>query len=798
MIRTSSDKTYWKLEAAFKRQSLHRPMHLDRFEEGTDLEYRITAVNGRNTGVVRLLIEKFVGGGFAGQVYRVKVIDVQPDAGPLEGIQTGKVLAMKILIPPTAFSRTFRNVIYWVGFQGPFQLQVNPAASRSGAIWQKFIRRAAKIRFGDEQAVVDIHATFIDEKLGSCGELSEWIDGRTWRHELGAHEFARQYEWSTCKSQPNCLKRTGTDDSPSGGLVAVDFRAGLALLPFLPMSPGDFKLIAKGLLRGSLVQFDRGDISKLEKFIQAHPDTFSDMDDMLEELKAAEHVYRDSVPDITHNNFRLLYDLRLWSTMIHSAITGWKVRNFITIGCEEKLRRNRVFALLFSITGILPLAGRFIRRLWCSPDYREHYRGMLSSWNYFLRAVRGRCIEKIIGWHRAGRVNDDRSVKLAAHVWRCCYHMPLSILPAGLHRFFTDLTYAKERFDYLAVRPVRLYFNADLRSQWLRDMVMEGEKKHLLSKEDAAVIRAQTSEPFIQKYLQSLAVHICTVPITQVVSFTIAIIYVATHPEMPRMQAYAIGLSIIALFQVVPISPGSLARGLYVVYLVIRERNFRDYNIAVFLGFLKYVGYLAFPIQMAYRYPAIARFMAGHWATDAVHIVPVFGERGALLEHSIFCRFYNWPLTIRRRMKERREIRASMKSRYWHIVFYALFGAGIFAIADYASIGEVQQFASLKKVWYIAMFGPLMCGGLVTLGAGGASLSKRITGGIVCGILIGAVSAVIPSIIGYGSSLRISDMISNGIWRAFVCSIMSLFGVIMTEMKLPGSGEPCQNRKKTA
>jgi hypothetical protein len=102
---------------------------------------------------------------------------------------------------------------------------------------------------------------------------------------------------------------------------------------------------------------------------------------------------------------------------------------------------------------------------------------------------------------------------------------------------------------------------------------------------------------------------------------------------------------------------------LYVVYLVIRERNFKDYNIAVFLGFFKYIGYLAFPIQMTHRYPALARFMAGHWATEAVHAVPVFGERGALLEHSVFNLFYNWPLTIRRRMQKRIEWRTIWRAR---------------------------------------------------------------------------------------------------------------------------------------
>ena len=44
----------------------------------------------------------------------------------------------------------------------------------------------------------------------------------------------------------------------------------IALLPYLPMSPGDFKLIGQGAMRGSLVQFDRGDLNKLGQFVTAH------------------------------------------------------------------------------------------------------------------------------------------------------------------------------------------------------------------------------------------------------------------------------------------------------------------------------------------------------------------------------------------------------------------------------------------------------------------------------------------------------------------------------------------------
>jgi len=106
-------------------------------------------------------------------------------------------------------------------------------------------------------------------------------------------------------------------------------------------------------------------------------------------------------------------------------------------------------------------------------------------------------------------------------------------------------------------------------------------------------------------------------------------------------------------FQVVPISPGSVCRGVYVVWLMVRERNFRDYMVAAPLSFLKYMGYLSFPMQMAVSYPALSQFMAGRWATSAVHIVPVFGEKGALLEHMVFDACFNLPRVFGRWARNR-------------------------------------------------------------------------------------------------------------------------------------------------
>jgi hypothetical protein len=239
------------------------------------------------------------------------------------------------------------------------------------------------------------------------------------------------------------------------------------------------------------------------------------------------------------------------------------------------------------------------------------------------------------------------------------------------------------------------------------------------------------------------------------------------------------------LFQVVPISPGSLVRGLYVLYLVIRERNFKDYNIAVFLGFFKYIGYLAFPIQMTYRYPALARFMAGHWATEAVHVIPVFGERGALLEHKIFSLFYNWPLTIRRRMHKRSEIRKTMPHRFWHILLCSFIGVGIFTLIDWYYLEKVGDLPTLKSIWGAAIAAPLLIGSIVTLGAGGTPLWKRIVGGAICGVTVGLLSAFVSGLFAAVEPVGLSTAVITGVWRAFAFTIFCVLGVLLTEIKLP-------------
>ncbi|MHC4122876.1 MAG: hypothetical protein ACYSSI_04820 [Planctomycetota bacterium] len=604
-------------------------------------------------------------------------------------------------------------------------------------------------------------------------------------YSMGGYEFARQYEWSTCKSQPNCLKLKGTDDDPVGGLVAVDFRAGLALLPFLPMSPGDFKLILKGLCRGSLVQFDRGSIQKLRAFVKINENEFSDMKVLLGELEKCEQIYRDSIPDITHNHIRLFYSRRLWTTMHDSAVTGWRIRNLVDGVWEQKFKKSKFLTLVFFLIGLIPILGKVLRKSWARADWRKHYKTMLTNRDYLKRSIKARITEKIIAWHRAGRISDEKAIRMTEKNRLFFRHLLARLFVfAWLERFCTDRKFAREQLHYIFVRPVKLYFNAQLREQWLRDMVSQGQKKHILTDEDAGTILSQMNEPYIQKYLKSLAVHICTLPVTQIVSFAVAAIYVSRHPELTWKQAWVTAVGIVALFQVVPVSPGSLVRGFWVVYMMSKDKDFRNYNIAIFLGFFKYIGYLAFPIQMAYHFPAMARFMASHWATEAVHIVPVFGERGALFEHWIFRLFYNWPLTIRRRMTKIIKIRETLKPRYWHIGIWAIVAAGIFGFINWFYLKNSNHLPGLMTIWWAVVLLPFVCGGLATRGCRGAPLWKRIVGSGICGAVMAVLYSITRVIISNCNGISAGPVLSHLVWGVFVFSILSTLGAIFTELKL--------------
>jgi len=808
MAVSYSLETLGKLKDLFCAQKLFRPLRVQRYESGQRLTFEMEGVDPAQKIELELEVDRFVGGGYSGQVYKTKIIRFVSDGKVPAGLTVGGIYAVKIFIPPSSVSRWIRNFIYALGFQGPFSLRVNPAAVRAGALWQRFIRRGARLRFGSEGAVANVLATFIDFNLGSCGEISEWVDGRMWRlevdddlysrfkwklgqpggglnspeykakkefmddlvklmREMGAEELARQYEWWTLKSQPNALKRIGTDADPTAGLTAVDFRAGIVLLPFLPECPADFKLIIRGIGRGSLVQFDRGDIRKLEGYAAARPDAFADMAGALEELKRADQAYRDSLPDLTHHHVKLITKPKLW-TAIHAAwVRGWEIRSMADADAAGPLRKSRLAALLFLLLGLLPvltpilfllkfpgrsvglwllwfapLLGPFVRRLWGRRDLRRHVGAFLTKAGYRGRAFRGHVAEALIGWHRSGRVSDRRARAIAEKPGLYLLNRPLAFLPPGVHRFITDKAYFKDRLHIMFVKPFELYFKPAVREKWLRDMVEEGRKDGMLSADDAARILAQIDEPYIQKYLKSLAVHLATLFLSETVFLTIAVIYVLGHPELGWSQATLRAGLIIGALNLLPISPGSLVRGFYVLGLCIKEKNIKDYWLALPVSFLKVFGYLAFPLQMAYRFPELARFMAGRSATGAVHIVPIFGEKGAWLEHAAFDLFYNYPLSLRRRIRERDAQFSARPSRKWTLPLVLMTCALVLALVDVGYFKLSGHVPALGQIWWLLVWVPFLGAPLAAGLARLPRVSRRFWIGALAGALMGFIDAV--------------------------------------------------------
>ncbi len=684
--------------------SLLVPPRVDRHEPGDRLTWEITGVEPAVRASAVFEVERFVGGGFAGQVYRMRLVSLAPraqDSEPIPSLRPGRSYAVKILVPPGRFALWFRNILYRIGFQAPFLPQLHRASSRAGVLWQKVIRHAARVRLGGEEAVADTYATFFDERLRSFGEINEWVEGRMWRFavddalcrrrralrggeeavrrhpaaeylakrifmrrlvdllsETGADELRRQYEWSTCKSQPNVLKRVSAGRDPFAGLTAIDFRAGLVLLPFLPMSPGDFRLIFRGLLRGRLVQFDRGDLRRLDRFVAENPHAFAGHEALLRELRTAEMEYREARPDWTHHGLRLFWSRRLRRAVRSAYVESWIRRGLITPERARLLRRNLAAYLLYYWFGAVPFAGAPLRRLWGDPIYGRHVGRILSDIGYaaaWMRAARAAVVRR---WHRKGRVGDRHAAVLLRNpllFW--IERILLGWLPfPSWHRALAEPAWVWAGMRNGVLFIWKFYKDNEFREKWLRAEVRIGVDEGMLTPPEAEQIVSRVKEPFIQKYLQSLAVHFCTLPATQIVGAVVAAVVGHRVYTGGGSAAEAAGtaVGVLGIFQVLPISPGSLLRGLYVVYVMIRDRNFRDYAWALPISFLHYVGYLAFPIQMVVKYPLLSRFMAGRWATHLVRIVPVFGERGALLEYAVFNTFFNVPVSLRAYFRRRK------------------------------------------------------------------------------------------------------------------------------------------------
>jgi hypothetical protein len=91
----------------------------------------------------------------------------------------------------------------------------------------------------------------------------------------------------------------------------------------------------------------------------------------------------------------------------------------------------------------------------------------------------------------------------------------------------------------------------------------------------------------------------------------------------------------------------------------------------------------------------------------------------------------------------------------------------------------------LTEVWFFSLIVPLLCGAAVTLGAGGAVIWNRVIGAVMCAAVVGIFSTLISVILGAGDSIGFSEIAVVCLWRIFVFAILSVVGLLFTEIKLP-------------
>jgi hypothetical protein len=155
-----------------------------------------------------------------------------------------------------------------------------------------------------------------------------------------------------------------------------------------------------------------------------------------------------------------------------------------------------------------------------------------------------------------------------------------------------------------------------------------------------------------------------------------------------------------------------------------------------------------------------------------------------LLEHWAFCLFYNWPLTIRRRIRRRSQVRASKAPRYWHVPICAVAGAAAFGLADSVSLHLAGELPTLRDLWWLVATVAILCGAGVTLGCGGVALGRRIVAAAASGVLMAAIYVGVSAVLGCGGSLP-GGIVAICVWRVFVFAILSTLGAIGAELLLP-------------
>jgi hypothetical protein len=654
---------------------------------GERVEADVFSPSGQHIGLEIFVIQAYAGSGFAGQVYRAS-----PVGGVLRstaGIGATQPVAIKILKPKSRWKRVFRDLLYYCSYQTSYTPRLREPAVRSGLIWQELLRAAAKIEFGFASAVARPLGYYWDNEQTSYVEVHDWIEGRPVCYEaddeiflnrnrgvgkpartemarkkrfmlamvnlcnqIGAVGLARQYEWYTLVSQANVLSRA----KPAGdGLefTGIDFRPGLAVPFFLPLSPVHLRMALNGIRRGVFVHFDEVDFERLDKFVADNSKAHASLSRLCRQLKQDDQRYRSSSPDLWHAGFQRLSNPEIRGAIAHGLVQDWCKLDGVTSDTALRLQRNPLAFLLFYLLNLIPLVGGFFQRILGSARYRRHLKYLILDRVYFAEVFAASKSCDLLAWLDDARISESRLKTLArSNLFYFLNKVVLSWLPSRLHRLVSDGEVFRRYLFDLVVHPIRLLVKAEYRKVWLTDIIHWQHKRGIVTLSQMDELLEQVAEAHRQGFIRDLGFTIGLEIFSKLVYALLAAYGVSSGDFVP-----------FAITVLGPVPPSGFVRTGYVLFLLIWEfpRMIRQEGNKLFLtralGLLiapwRVVGNFFAPFEMFVYCPDLSLLLADYYVSSMVGAIPVLGGRGQLLEYWAFQLVFNVPLSLRKQVLAR-------------------------------------------------------------------------------------------------------------------------------------------------
>jgi hypothetical protein len=676
-----------ELHSRVEQDSILVPAHRHCYFQGEMLNAHVFGLDGRCLGHECFRIGSYQGSGFGGQVYQAL-----PLAGLIrDSFMNGAVepIVLKVLTPRATWKRAFRDLLFRLSYQTSFAPRLREEALRCGLIWQELIRKAAGLELGTDSFVSRPYGYFWDEWLASFVEIHQWIESRAVRYEvddqllqrwlgltkeipdsemsrkracmaalvylcrkIGAVGLARQYEWYTLVSQANLLTRSSLCDGQAE-FAGVDWRPGLAVPFFLPLSPVHASIIWQGLFSGVYVHYDEVNFDRLKAYVQTHADSFEPLKTLIQQLMADDARYRAGLPDLWNSPDHLLHQLEGRRQVRMAAIEDWRRLRRISSGEAVRLQVDRWRFYLYFLLDSMPLIGGVMMHWLGDVSFRQHVRRFWCDASYRRDTLRRQRSCDLLEWKAQGRISQEHAEILAGSI--ISYLMDkiiLSYLPGGLQRFVTDPGVRKNVVQGLIIQPVRLLVDVGFRRIWLDEILAQQMQKGIITKLQVERLHDQVSERRLQGFLRDLGLTIALELFAKLLYLVLVMYGLRTRNFLP------LGIAAFG-----PIAPSGILRAVYVLVelivdlpAILRQKEHKLFWTRL-LGLVtapwRLVGNLFAPLEMFTYYNEMSLVLGDYLVSKMVRVVPVLGGRGMILEFWAFNLTFNLPLSIRKMLEER-------------------------------------------------------------------------------------------------------------------------------------------------